>query len=262
MDIVRMKVVYELPGMDAVTVRRDVAYHGELRLDAYYPGRTAGGERRTGEDERLPAVILAAGFPDLGMQSRMGCGFREMGWTVSWARLLAAAGMVAITYTAYEPLAHAAALLGYVRENAASLGIDANRLGVLASSGHGPLALSLLPNGIRCAALLYAYTLDFDGSTAVAENAKTFGYANPGADVPVGVPLFLARAGADQIPRLNEALDRFIAECLHRNADLTLINHAKAPHAFDLTDDSDASREVVRAALHFLQVQLGVRAPH
>src|SRR5258708_19008216 len=149
MDIVRMKVVYEIPGMEEVIVRRDVTYDGELRMDVYYP-------RRAGDGPRLPAVILAAGFPDLGMQSRMGCGFRDMGWTVSWARLIAASGMIAVTYTAHEPVANAAALLGYLRDNATTLGIDANRLGVLASSGHGPLALSLLPNGIRCAALLYA----------------------------------------------------------------------------------------------------------
>ncbi len=262
MDIVRMKVVYEIPGMDAVTVRRDVPYHGELLLDAYYPRQAGDGERQAGDDTRLPAVILAAAFPDLGMQSRMGCGFRDMGWTVSWARLIAASGMVAITYTAHEPVAHAAALLQYLRDNADALCIDTTRLGVLASSGHSPLALSLLPNGIHCAALLYPYTLDLDGSTAVADNAKAFGYANPGADVPAGVPLFIARAGADQVPRLNEALDRFVAECLRRNVDLTLVNHAAAPHAFDLMDDSDATREVVKRVLRFLRYQLGVRSKH
>lgn len=263
MDIARKRVVYEIPGMQELTVRRDVPYDGELMMDVYYPRGAGDGERRAGDDgAHLPAVILAAGFPDLGMQSRMGLGFREMGWTSSWARLIAASGMVAITYTAHEPVANAAALLVYVGDHAPSLGIDTNRLGVLASSGHGPLALSLLPNGIRCAALLYAYTLDLEGSTAVADNARAFGYANPGADAPVNVPLFLARAGADQIPRLNEALDRFIAECLRRNVDLTLVNHAAAPHAFDLMDDSDATREVIKRVLRFLKFHFGIRSKH
>lgn len=263
MDIVRMRVVYEIPGMERVVVRRDVPYHGELRMDAYYPERVGGGERRAGGDNTpLPAVILAAGYPDRGMESRMGCGFRELGWTVSWAQLIAASGMIAITYTAHEPVADAAALLHYVRDNAGTLGIDTNRLGVLASSGHGPLALSLLSNHIRCAALLYACTLDLDGSTAIADNAKAFGYVNPGPDVPAGVPLFVARAGADQIPRLNEALDRFVAECLHRNVDLTFVNYATAPHAFDLMEDGDATREIVKRALRFLRYQLGVRSKH
>jgi dienelactone hydrolase len=262
MDIARKTVVYEIPGMQDVTVRRDVPYHGELKLDAYYPRGAGDDERRTGDViPSLPAVILAAGFPDRGMQSRMGCGFRDMGWTVSWARLIAASGMAAITYTAHEPVADAAALLQHLRDNAATLNIDTNRLGVLASSGHGPLALSLLPNGIRCAALLYPYTLDLDG-TAVADNAKVFGYANPGADLPAGVPLFLARAGADQVPRLNETLDRFIAECLRRNVDLTFVNHAAGAHAFDLMEDSDATREVVKRVLRFLRYQLGVRSKH
>src|SRR5258708_5867306 len=80
-----------------------------------------------------------------------------------------------------------AALLRHLRYHASRLGIDETRLGVWASSGNVPLALSILPDGIRCAALFYGYTLDLDGANAVAEGARMFRFANPGAEMPQGV---------------------------------------------------------------------------
>jgi hypothetical protein len=38
-------------------------------------------------------------------------------------------------------------------------------------------------------------------------------------------PLFIARAGRDAVPLLNDALDRFVAAAVAANAPLTLVNH-------------------------------------
>jgi hypothetical protein len=62
--------------------------------------------------------------------------------------------------------------------------------------------------------LCYAETLDLDGSTAVAEAAKKWGFVNPCAgksvdDLPPDLPLFVARAGKDQFPEINPAMDLF-----------------------------------------------------
>jgi len=37
---------------------------------------------------------------------------------------------------------------------------------------------------------------------------------------------------------------------------VTLVNHPNGPHAFDLMDDSETSREVVRRVLGFLKFHL------
>ena len=129
-----------------------------------------------------------------------------------------------------------------------------------------PLALGALisgpRDGVRCAALCYGLTLDLDGLTDVAEGAKAWGYANPAAgktveDLPRDVPLFIARAGQDQTPHLNETMDRFIAQALAANLAITVANHSEGPHAFDLFHDSERTREIVRQILSFLQTQLG-----
>jgi hypothetical protein len=261
-EISTQRVVYQMPGVDAVTTRPDVVFGSRdgdaLTLDLYYPPHKPLGEP-------LPAVVLVAGYPDLGVHRILGCRFKEMGATVSWARLMAASGLAAIAYANREPQADVQTLLRYVRANGASLGIDDRRIGLWASSGNVPLALSLLSldaeHAAKCAVLCYGYMLDLEGRTGVAEAAKKWGFVNPCAGKSVAdfrndVPLFLARAGNDVMPGLNEALDRFVASALERDLPMTLVNYRSAPHAFDLFSDTEASRELIRQILAFLRFHL------
>jgi hypothetical protein len=258
-DIARQRAVYQIPGMEELSVRRDVEYKDSLTMDLYYPPA----------DVRCtppPAVVIVAGYPDDGFQVHLGCRFKELGSSVSWGQLIAASGMVAITYTNLEPQADLTVLVNVVRQRAADLGIAEDRLGVWASSGNVPLALSLLMQQgvspyLKCAVLGCGYTLDLDGATGVAEAARMFGFANPCAgksvkDLPQDLPLFLARAGQDQCPRLNESLDRFLTQALARNLPLTFVNHPQAPHSFDLFHDSQTSRQIIRQMLAFLRFHL------
>jgi dienelactone hydrolase len=256
------KVVYDIPGMESAIVQRDVPYGadgtGSVAMDLYYPSAAAPGAA-------LPAIVVVLGYPPRE-PNPLGCAFKEMEWSVSWGRLIAASGIVAIFYTNRTPEADLRALLDHIRKNAESLWIDRRRLGLFASSGSGPLALATLieeRDALRCAALCYPHTLDAGGSTAIAESAAKWGFVNPTArksarDLPPDVPLFVARAGQDEFPHLNEALDRFVADALARDLPVTVVNHAGAPHAFDLIHDSDATREIIRQLLRFLQFHLQV----
>ena len=259
-EIVKKEVVYRIPCMDEVRVTRDVAYQttdgGALTMDIYYPPDASGGAR-------LPAVVFVAGYPDPGFEKMLGCKFKEMGAYLSWARLTAASGMVALTYTNREPEADARALLRHVRQSAATLGIDEQRIGLWACSGNVPLALSMLMGeaSLKCAVLCYGLMLDLEGATHVAEAAQTWGFANPSAgksiaDLPRDVPLFVARAGQDQTPHLNETIDGFVAAALAQNLPVTFVNNPTAPHAFDLFDDSETSREIIRRILAFVRFHL------
>lgn len=260
-DISKKTVVYHLPGVEAVTIRRDVEYKttdtGALTMDLYYPPDAQSGAR-------IPAVVFVSGYPDPGFQKMLGCKLKEMGAYISWGKLTAASGMVAITYSNLEPVADLHALLQYVRQNAAALGIDENKIGVWACSGNVPNALSLLieegSDYFKCAVFCYGLMLDLDGSTNVAQAAKMFGFANPCAgksvaDLPPNTPLFIVRAGQDN-PQLNETIDRFLAKAVSCNLPLTFANHHTAPHFFDAMDDSEATREIIKQILAFMQFHL------
>lgn len=254
--------MYAIPGMERAAVQHDIVYRttdaGPLTLDCYRPADAEAGAR-------LPAVVIVEGYNDAGFARVFGCRFKDMGMVVSWAQLIAASGITAIASTNREPADDLDSLLHHLRDHAEALGIDGDRIGLWGCSGNVPLALSALMQPerafVKCAALLYGYMLDLDGATGVAEAARTFRFTNPNAgqsveDLPEGLPLFLARAGQEQFPGLNDSIDRFFAKALTLNRPITLVNHAAGPHSFDLLDDSDTSRQIIRQVLSFLQSRL------
>jgi len=257
------RVLMRLPGEHGVTIRRDVPYaDGDARtMDIYYPPEVL----RAGS---TPIAIIVAGYPDAGFERVLGCRFKEMESVVSWGMLIAATGIIAVSYANREPVADLQALLACVRERGPAFDMDPQRIGVWASSGNVPLALSLLMKDAgtepRCAVLCYGYMLDLDGATGVAEAASTLRFANPCSgrsvsDLAQEVPLLIARAGRDETANLNDTLDRFVTHALRASLPITLVNHATGPHAFDIEDDSEATRAAVRQVLGFMRLHLRLR---
>ena len=75
-------------------------------------------------------------------------------------------------------------------------------------------------------------------------------------DLPSHIPLFVVRAGKDQFAGLNTSLDTFLTRALARNLPLSVINYPSGAHAFDLDEDTDASRDIVKQTLAFLRFEL------
>jgi hypothetical protein len=250
MKITEQPIVYKIASMEEVIVHRDIEYAPGRTLDLYLPP----------EADNLPAVLFVTGFRDAGFEARLGCKMKEMASYVSWARLAAASGFAAITYSNVDPAADASTVLRYIREDAASLKIDRDRIAIWSCSGNVPNALALImEERVTCAVLCYGFMLDLDGSTSVAVAQTQWGVANPAAgksvdDVQPDLPLLIVRAGRDETAGLNAAIDRFVAHALARNLPLTLINHATGPHAFDLFDDADVTRAIIRQILNFIHL--------
>jgi hypothetical protein len=256
-----MRAVLVLPGMEEVSVRRDIPYktvEGEtLTFDLYEP---AGAVRKP-----WPLVLFVMGFPDWGLQKILGCKAKGMESYISWAQLVAMSGMAAVNVSTRQPAEDVPDAIRHLREHAGELSLDAGRIAIWSCSGNVPNALSILmtPGAgfLKCAALLYGYMLDLDGATRVASMAAAMRFANPAAgrplsDLPPTLPIFVARAGADQTPGLNETIDGFVAAAVKANLPITVVNHPTGPHAFDLMEDSEGSREIVRQILAFLRFHL------
>ena len=265
-DFTRMSVRFERPGTDEVEVLPGLEYRateaGALVLDLYR-SRERGGAARG-------AVIVATGYSDVGARRLFGRATREMAPFRSWARLLAASGLVALLHeTGIDPRADLAALHAFVCARAGELGLDPSRLGVLGCSGHGPNAVALAMDAtppLRALALLYAYTLDEGGETAVAEAAATFRFSHPTAgrsvaELPEATAYLLVRAGGDECPGLNVALERFFAAARARGLDVALRDVTGAPHAFDLLRDDEASRAAIGEILAFFVGRLRAGEP-
>jgi hypothetical protein len=249
------RIVRSLEGMEQVEVSRDVTYHEDLKLDVYHPRRSS--------DEEVPAVVIVAGYPDVGVPMTLGCNFREMAFVVSLAQLIAASGMAAIAYSTSAPARDAGRVVDFIARSGAGLRIDPGRLAIWAASGNVPVALGLLMEkrlSIRAAVLSNGYTFDAAGMTAVADAAATYRFVNATAgrsvcDLSSDVPMFIVRSGHDDAG-LNAALDRFVSDAVRENLPITFVNHATAPHAFEINVDTAWTHHILDSMVSFMRVHL------
>lgn len=66
----------------------------------------------------------------------------------------------------------------------------------------------------------------------------------------------MVRQASQDSPKINETVDRFVAEALRANAPIELHNHPQGQHAFDMLDAGDRSRAIIRRTLTFLREHL------
>jgi dienelactone hydrolase len=237
------RIVYFADGMRDVRVRRDVIYRRDgstaLSMNITAPERLSG-------DARLPAVLFVHGGPIPAQMTPP----TQWGVFASYGELAAACAKVGVTFnhrlyalTDYERAqSDVAAAIDYVRNHAAELNVDADRIALWYFSGGGPLLTALLrdrPEYVRCLVGFYAYLTP-------AEHVR-----NKVTDLPI----FIARAGLDQ-PLINQAIDSFVQEALAGNAQLDVMNHPTGRHGFDILDDNDRSREIIARAVAFAQVHV------
>lgn len=246
-------VVVELPYSG--TVLRDIPYGSNGQFaDIYYPAK---------RNDPVPLVVFVTGYPDPGFEKMTGLKLKDIVQNQSWARLLAASGIAAILYTAADPVRDALELVDWVTGKAGELGINAQGLGVFSLSGNVPNALHVLQqrHHIRCASLCYGFMLDSEPEKVVSAAAAQFHFVNPnGTQVQFAteLALLLVRAGQDAFPGVNESIDNFVGQALQANRDLELINYPQGAHAFDILDDSEHARQLVRRIVKFYQQRLSV----
>jgi acetyl esterase/lipase len=260
-ELVRMRIVCTVPGMAAVTARRDLAYKTadgrSLCMDLYpVPG----------PEQPRPVVVLVHGGPVPML------GARRMGVFVSYGELLAASGFVSIAFdhrflapSRLEDAARDVAdLIAHVRTNAAALGIDPERVALWAFSGGGPLLTAGLrerPGYLRALVAYYA-VLDLQEPAPGTESGlgpdlrRAFSPVHAlGEDARSTPPVLVARAGLDD-PWLNRGVERFVQAALAKGATLDLLNHPEGRHGFDILDDDDRSRHIIRRTVEFLRDHL------
>lgn len=276
-DILARRIVYQIPGMEKVEVRRGFDYlrgrreAGEVEagvgLDVYLPPDLP-------PDLRVPGVVLIHGGPapsDAGSSGGAIRPPRTWGSFLSYGELIAASGMVAVTfdhrYIGWAGLDQAAAdidaAIAYAREHAESFQLDPNRLGLWAFSGGGVLLAPYLrrrPPYVRALAAYYPILdlADFRdvGPELTAGIVEKYSPAAALRDVRGPMPpFFLARAGQDS-PRLTQGVDRFVTAALAANLPLALMNHPGGRHGFDILDDDLFTRTILARTIDFLKACL------
>jgi acetyl esterase/lipase len=255
------RIVYSVPGITRVKVVKDRVYKrvggAELKMDVYSP---------PGRGARRPAVIFIHGGripPNLRTTPK------DWGAYVSLGQLVAASGFVGVTFNhrfyTWESLADSQSdvmdLIAHVRSNADSLGIDKDRIVLWAVSAGGVFLSQPLRDAqpyIRCVVGYYP-ELDLENerksapSSVTNETLREFSAIHHLRNREKGVPpLFIARAGLDDAT-LNDGVDRFVQLALSKNLTIEVVNHATGQHGFDIENDNDRSREIIRRTIEFIK---------
>ena len=263
-DFYSQPIVYRFQETAPARVHRDIVYKRaddmDLKMDVYVPSDLP-------DNARLPAVIFIHGgplHPDSTLLPK------EWGVYKSYGALIAASGFVGVTFNHrffnIEHLPKSASdlndALHFVRENSTALNVDPDRLCLWGFSNGGLLLAAALlgtPSFLRCLLAFYArLELSSDASTNFSEDdAKHFSsIAALEESLSLSLPMFVARAGQDQLDGLNETIDRFIQTALAKNSPVTLINHPNGRHAFDILDDDARTDEIIALAIEFIKTHL------
>ncbi|HEU0002467.1 MAG TPA: hypothetical protein VFQ36_16295, partial [Ktedonobacteraceae bacterium] len=230
------RIVYQIPGMEQVKVRKDITYKTVdgyvLGMDVYYPPDVL-------EKATLPAIILVSGElpPEFTLRSK------DTGVYVSYGELIAASGLIAVTFNhrsleGYSKLREVGSdvddLVAYVREHATPLNIDADRLCIWAFSSGSIYGLRTAmrgaPDYVRCIVAYYGgmsilnkayFTYAEDEGELIREFSPVTYLREASESI---APLFIAKAGLDR-PWLNESIDECVQEASARNIPITFLNH-------------------------------------
>ena len=233
-------IVYTLPGMDQVTIA-NIEYKEGLTMDVYYPPDFD-------FTHNLPVVILVNGFKDEEFQQWWsGCKLKDHGLFVSWAQLVAASGMIAISYETQNPNVDVRDLIDYTRANAPLLRVDGDRICLSGRSSTPQTALVALTitsaeyrDSLVCAVFLY-------GDLSIGGNL--------GERLPPDTAFLIVKGGRDD-HGVNGSIDLFVEKAREAGFPVEFIEYEDGVHGYDAQQDTDESREIIKRTLEFIKMHL------
>lgn len=285
-ELAPKRIVYSVPGMNQIRVRKDLIYKrastADLKMDVYLPQRS-----RVGAPAAAVLFIHGGRIP-----ASLRTTPKDWNVYVSFGQLVAASGFVGVTFNhrfhtwdsfpdSQNDISDA---IQYVRQHADALGVDRNRIVMWAVSAGGIFLSRPLrdhPPFIKC---LVAYYPELNlqnarsaappsvtdemlrqfSPVAVLASSPILSAATRGTNPNVregsisGSPaiafpsIFIARAGLDDAD-LNAGVDLFVKLALERNLSLELMNHPTGHHGFDIEDNNDRSREIIKRTIEFIR---------
>jgi dienelactone hydrolase len=233
LEIGKLGVVAEMPGMQNVVVKRDITFKYGQRMDVYYPFGMTG-------TDRIPAIIAINGqSTDAAFMASM----RQMRFATTFAEALAVrSGRIVVVPDIRkegdgDPANDLRDLTKYLTLHAADLQIDATQMGIVSRSAGYSYALRSISPIIKVFALWYGNL----GDPAVQSllNKDT--------------PMLVVTAEHDFW---------YDAAATQKFIDATGAQHIHLPdgdHAFEVIDDLDQSRDAFVKTATFLRDHLPVQ---
>lgn len=247
-DMRKLPIFFSVAGTERVRVEKDIVFSRpggtDLKADIYMP------EQRG----RYPVVFLVSGG---GVND-----WRQAQFYVDMGRMLAAQGFVAVSYdkrfsreldSVMRASEDTMAVLDFTRKQADKYDADASRFCTWHFSGGGRMAGRVLQEDspVHCVALTYSI-LSFGDGDADPKIAPYSAVVQAKQRADKFPPVLVVRAGSDS-QVLNDSIAAFMRESLSRNAPVTLINYPQGDHGFEVLNDTEETRSVLRQSFAWLR---------
>ena len=134
--------------------------------------------------------------------------------------------------------------------NASKLHADGDRIFLWAFSGGGPFLSAAFDPRRRYIRGVISYYAALD--VATPELRARFSPLERLKATGSSPPMFIGRAGKDFEP-INAALEKFIDAALAHNVEIELMNHPSGEHGFDILNDDERSRAIIRRTIDFIR---------
>ncbi len=251
-ELSKLGVVIDIPGMQQISVKRNVAFKRDLEMDLYYPfGLDA--------KDRVPAVILVSGQAGEPLMRNL----RGVAFNTTLARALAArANRVAVVCDVRSTkedteLAGVAAdmddLIAFLRLHADELQIDADSLAVWVRSAGWSYGLhAALRNSPPYIKAVVAY------SARLSSELPEFSPIELLKKSPHFPPFLLVTAGHDDF-YVPAEVESFLAAAKAKGAEVTHIHVADGEHGFEIFNDYEESRDALLRTFIFLHDHLPLK---
>ena len=215
----------------------NISYKKGLTLDIYYPPDFPAGN--PAETAPIPFVVFPTSFRlDLLADWERGT-WKDQDFCISWGQILAARGTAAVIYDASSVTEDLEDLMTMLFETGSELGLDADRIGIVAFSGNGQIGMRLAldprpkyAHGIRAAAFLHASIR----STAISRK---------------DVPFFIVYTDKDG-SGYDVAAKAFVTRGERAGLQITVRGDAKFKN-FQYDDPTAESREIMIQLFEFIE---------
>jgi dienelactone hydrolase len=255
-------LVYDSPMMYKVVVET-VQYPSlsdqskTLLMDIFYPS-----DREP--SELLPVVILVNGFPNSGKFKGSSLDSFQ-----SWGHLIASYGLIAVAFDS-QSASDLDAVVEYIRQKGADIGIDGNKIGLWAAASSAGLASSYAfqadRNFLKFVVLYYPWIMTPDNYLREELNAACFKIGCLGAQLPdveqlrSDLPVLVVKCGRDT-PDNIAVIDHFTQLATEAGVPLTLVDFDEGHHSFDQRtvsegEISNEATEIIQQTLEFMKENL------
>lgn len=254
----KKKLLYDIDETKKIKITKDIiyktVYNKNLLMDIYTPENLE-------NEEKLPVVIFVHGEgPEFFIRDA-----KEWGIYSSYGKLLSGMGFAAVTFNHryaagdFKKINNVSKdvndAVDYIIENASQWNIDSEKICIWSFSLGGIYSsLFLTEKKVKCLVSYYGF---LDIYAKVLKIDDIYWRFTPSSYL-LGLEdndtsILIVKAAKDKIKGINRSIDSFIEVAKEYGVKYEYIVHNTGGHSFDVLDDNEETRKVIKQTLNFIQ---------